>query len=83
MRPSNMKRFPTPDLDQLFLNTVDEDCSIKRCYHSHLRHLHGLDFARIIKCSEFKGESGSSVSIVSGYGLDVRAIDIRSLAEAK
>jgi hypothetical protein len=26
---------------------------------------------------------GSSVSIVSGYGLDHRAIEVRSLAEAK
>jgi hypothetical protein len=28
-------------------------------------------------------EPGSSVSIVSGYGLDDRAIDVRSPAEAK
>jgi hypothetical protein len=28
-------------------------------------------------------ELGSSVSIVSGYGLDDRAIEVRSLAEAK
>jgi hypothetical protein len=28
-------------------------------------------------------EPGSSVSIVSGYGLDDRAIEVRSLAEAK
>jgi hypothetical protein len=31
----------------------------------------------------FKGEPGSSVSIVSGYGLEDRAIEIRFLAEAK
>jgi hypothetical protein len=30
-----------------------------------------------------KSESGSSVSIVSGYGLDDRAIEVRSPAEAK
>jgi hypothetical protein len=29
------------------------------------------------------GEPGSSVSIVSGYGLDDRAIKVRSPAEAK
>jgi hypothetical protein len=29
------------------------------------------------------GEPGSSVSIVSGYGLNDRAIKVRSLAEAK
>jgi hypothetical protein len=28
-------------------------------------------------------EPGSSVSVVSGYGLDDRAIGVRSLAEAK
>jgi hypothetical protein len=31
----------------------------------------------------YKSESGSSVSIVSGYGLDDRAIEVRSPAEAK
>jgi hypothetical protein len=34
-------------------------------------------------CSEFIYEPGSSVSIVSGYGLDDRAIGVRSLAEEK
>jgi hypothetical protein len=29
------------------------------------------------------GEAGSSVSIVSGYGLEYRAIEVRSPAEAK
>jgi hypothetical protein len=29
------------------------------------------------------GEPGSSVSVVSGYGLDDRAIEVRSPAEAK
>jgi hypothetical protein len=29
------------------------------------------------------GEAGSSVSIVSGYGLDDRVIEVRSPAEAK
>jgi hypothetical protein len=28
-------------------------------------------------------EPGSSVSIVSGYGIDDRSIEVRSLAEAK
>jgi hypothetical protein len=31
----------------------------------------------------FKGEPGSSVSTMSGYGLDDRAIEVRSPAEAK
>jgi hypothetical protein len=31
----------------------------------------------------FLSEPGSSVSIVSGYGLDERAIEVRSPAEAK
>jgi hypothetical protein len=30
-----------------------------------------------------KDEAGSSVTIVSGYGMDVRAIEVRSPAEAK
>jgi hypothetical protein len=30
-----------------------------------------------------KGEQGSSVSIVAGYGLDDQAIEVRSLAEVK
>jgi hypothetical protein len=34
-------------------------------------------------CSLVLGEPGSSVSIVSGYGQDYRAIEVRSPAEAK
>jgi hypothetical protein len=34
-------------------------------------------------CSAFTCEPGSSVSIVSGYGLDDRATEVRSPAEAK
>jgi hypothetical protein len=37
-------------------------------------------FLKLIRLS---GESGSSVSIVSGYGLDDREIEVRSLARAK
>jgi hypothetical protein len=33
--------------------------------------------------NSFQASPGSSVSIVSGYGLDDRAIDVRSPAEAK
>jgi hypothetical protein len=33
--------------------------------------------------TKVKGESGSSVSIVAGYGLDNQAIEVQSLAEAK
>jgi hypothetical protein len=40
-----------------------------------LRHING--------CSFHSGEPGSSVSIVSDYGLDVRTIEVRSRAEAK
>jgi hypothetical protein len=36
-----------------------------------------------VALSSIKCESGSSVSIVSGYGLNDRAIGIRSPAEAK
>jgi hypothetical protein len=31
----------------------------------------------------YKRSRGSSVSIISGYGMDDRAIDIRSLAQAR
>jgi hypothetical protein len=34
-------------------------------------------------CVLYYREPGSSVSIVSGYGLDNLAIEVRSLAEAK
>jgi hypothetical protein len=36
----------------------------------------------IIKLA-LKYEPGSSVSVVSGYGLDDRAIDVRSMSEKK
>jgi hypothetical protein len=36
-----------------------------------------------LKCIIFKFELGSSVSTVSGYGLDDRAIEVRSPTEAK
>jgi hypothetical protein len=37
----------------------------------------------IVKGRWVQGGLGISVSIVSGYGLDDRAIEVRSLAEAK
>jgi hypothetical protein len=40
-------------------------------------------FWDITPCSLFEYEPGSSVSIVSGYGLDDQAIAVRSPAEAK
>jgi hypothetical protein len=43
-------------------------------------------FMRYLSCirpARTVGEPGSSVSIVSGYGLDDRAIEVRSPAEAK
>jgi hypothetical protein len=42
-----------------------------------------IAFREIRPCSLVEGEPGSSVSIVSGYVLDDRAIDVRSPAEAK
>jgi hypothetical protein len=42
-----------------------------------------IAFRDIRPCSLVEGEPGSSVSIVSGYGLDDRAIDVRFPAEAK
>jgi hypothetical protein len=41
---------------------------------------HGANTGRIAHAA---GEPGSSVSTVSGYGLDDRAIEVRSPAEAK
>jgi hypothetical protein len=38
---------------------------------------------KIISYIPLNGEPGSSVSIVSGYGLDYRTIEVRSPAEAK
>jgi hypothetical protein len=40
-------------------------------------------FFRTVWQYYFSGEPGSSVSIVSGYGLDNWAIEVRSPAEAK
>jgi hypothetical protein len=37
----------------------------------------------LAKGTSYYGEPGSSVSIVSGYGLDDRAIEVRSSAETK
>jgi hypothetical protein len=37
----------------------------------------------IIIWRHLSGDPGSSVSIVSGYGLDDRVIEVRSLVEAK
>jgi hypothetical protein len=40
-------------------------------------------FLFIISAGAFRGDPGSSVGIVSGYGLDNRAIEVRSPVEAK
>jgi hypothetical protein len=48
-------------------------------WSSH-RLCHDVSF---IHCVLYKGSWGSSVSIVSGYGLDDRSIELRSPAEAK
>jgi hypothetical protein len=42
-----------------------------------------LEYYLFVVINAREGEPGSSVSIVPGYGLDDRAIEVRSLAEAK
>jgi hypothetical protein len=42
-----------------------------------------LPVCGILAANSVKYEPGSSVSMVSGYGLDDRAIEVRSPAEAK
>jgi hypothetical protein len=52
------------------------------CYRSS-SHTLVIHFVIIDEVDKGYGETGSSVSIVSGYGLDDRAIEVRSPAEAK
>jgi hypothetical protein len=60
------------DLHKLgILPSYVENCQLSEMYHI------------LFICSLFNGEPGSSVSMVSGYGLDARAIEIRSPAEMK
>jgi hypothetical protein len=47
-------------------------------FHTHTKQMEELWFCIFERC-----ESGSAVSIVSGYGLDDRAIEVRSPAAAK
>jgi hypothetical protein len=42
-----------------------------------------LQLTKYWACTLMKREPGSAVSIVSGYGLDDRAIEVRSPAEVK
>jgi hypothetical protein len=44
---------------------------------------YGVLFEVFLSCLILGGEPGSSVSIVSGYGLNDRVIEVRSPAEAK
>jgi hypothetical protein len=55
-----------------------EDFQFARNVVSHEEHKN-REYAKIVK----RGKPGSSVSIVSDYGLDDRAIEVRSPAEAK
>jgi hypothetical protein len=55
-------------------------CHIVKESHLQIRHHENLKY--LLSASVY-GEPGSSVSIVSGYGLDDRAIEVRSPAEAK
>jgi hypothetical protein len=48
-----------------------------------LKRLKAPHFCKILLSIKHNGVPGSSVSIVSGYGLDDRAIEVRSPAEAK
>jgi hypothetical protein len=43
----------------------------------------GLCVVQFVIVTTNVGESGSSVSVVSGYGLDDRAIEVRCPAEVK
>jgi hypothetical protein len=45
--------------------------------------LNGNSLKIILVCYYKQESRGSSVSIASGYGLDDRVIDVRSLAEAE
>jgi hypothetical protein len=49
---------------------------------THITELRNNMFRLLIIILRTNNEPGSSVSIVSGYGLDDRAIEVRSLAEA-
>jgi hypothetical protein len=58
--------------------------SILSCYMKMFGWVHILDLLSLVFCVFYIFESrGSSVSIVSYYGLDDRGIGVRSLAEAK
>jgi hypothetical protein len=48
-----------------------------------LKRLKAPHFCKILLCIKHNGVPGSSVSIVSGYGLDDRAIEVRSPTEEK
>jgi hypothetical protein len=57
---------------------------LRSCRFQAMYHVQQRDRPeRIQYCYWFRCEPGSSGSIVSGYGLDDRAIEVRSLAEAK
>jgi hypothetical protein len=53
------------------------------CYYKLVYRLNSYSSAPLHTSVTHAGEPGSSVSIVSGYGLDDRAIEVSSPAEAK
>jgi hypothetical protein len=77
-RPGNSMREPL--LNSLAQSRQEDKASphVLKAYISH-RSVHTIAFPSAI----YEREPGSSVSIVSGYGMDNRVIEVRSPAEAK
>jgi hypothetical protein len=73
MRPSNMKRFPTPVL---------EVCHVKALETHYTSVQPRGKISKTVAYAKYC-EPGSSVSVVSGYRLDGRAIEVRSPTETK
>jgi hypothetical protein len=67
--------------DTLFLNAIEEKLYVKELNSRMVRSK--LKAVPIYAAKQFRCESGISVSIVCGYGLDDRAIECRCPAEAK
>jgi hypothetical protein len=62
----------------------EEEKGIKtKDYHLHIPITHNTITPKNLLTSSLDCKPGSSVSIVSGYGLDDQAIEVRSPAEAK
>jgi hypothetical protein len=63
--------------------TVLEDRTDSYRFHIFTTTIFFLFSQNIAVVAKRKGQPGSSVIIVSGYGLDDQAIEVRSSAEAK